>query len=143
MTLLEGVSSNGVPFIARAASRADASLVAVWHLLDPPCTPAAMAAALPLDGLDAHVVHLGLPLSGARAVHADFGEFLATGMDMVTEYFGPMREPRWSVPRRARRGATTTRRGRRGPVRGDGRLRPAPRSRPRCSPCTGRERRCW
>lgn len=92
MTLLEGVSSNGVPFIARAASRADAPLVAVWHLLDPPCTPAAMAAALPLDGLDAHVVYLGLPLSGARAVHADFGEFLASGMDMVTEYFGPMHE---------------------------------------------------
>lgn len=92
MTQLEGITGNGVPFTARSASRPDAPLVAVWHLLDPPCTPAAMAAALPLAGLDAHVVYLGLPLSGARALHADFGEFLASGIDMVTEYFGPMHE---------------------------------------------------
>jgi len=92
MTELSGTTVNGVPFTARAASRPDAPLVAVWHLLDPPCTPAAMAAALPLEGLDAHAVYLGLPLSGARAVHADFGAFLASGMDMVTEFFGPMHE---------------------------------------------------
>lgn len=92
MTLIDGVTDNGVPFTARPASRADAPMVAVWHLLDPPCTPAAMAAALPLVGLDAHVVYLGLPLSGARSVHADFGEFLASGMDLVTEYFGPMHD---------------------------------------------------
>lgn len=37
-----------------------------WHLLDPPRTEAAFAAAIPLSGLDAWKLYLGLPLSGAR-----------------------------------------------------------------------------
>lgn len=92
MATIEGTTANGVPFVARSASRPDAPLVAVWHLMDPPCTPAAMAAAIPLDGLDAHVAYLGLPGTGDRAVYADFEAVLAAGIDMVSEFFGPMHE---------------------------------------------------
>lgn len=92
MSLIEGTTAAGVPFTARAASRPDAPVLAVWHLLDPPNTPAAMAAALPFAGLDAHVVYLGLPLSGARAPYAGFEQLLTSGVDLVTEFFGPMHE---------------------------------------------------
>ncbi|MFK4728891.1 hypothetical protein ROT00_04320 [Agromyces mediolanus] len=92
MSEIAGTTGTGVPYAARAASHPDAPIVVAWHLLDPPNTPAAMAAALPLAGLDAHVVYLGLPLSGARAVHADFEALLGSGIDLVTEFFGPMHE---------------------------------------------------
>ncbi|MEJ3404757.1 hypothetical protein WDJ51_08435 [Rathayibacter sp. YIM 133350] len=92
MNLIEGSTDDNVPFVARAASRPNAPVIAVWHLMDPPATPAAMAAALPLAGLDASVVYLGLPLTGARAVYADFEQMLASGTDMVTDFFGPMHE---------------------------------------------------
>ncbi|GAA1814685.1 hypothetical protein [Agromyces neolithicus] len=92
MTEIDGTTSAGVPFVARAAARPDAPVVVAWHLLDPPSTPAAMSAALPLDGLDAHVVYLGLPLTGSRDEHGDFEALLTSGIDMVTEYFGPMHD---------------------------------------------------
>lgn len=58
----------GVPYVAVApeTSRTDPPVVVVWHLLDPPRTERAMAAAIPLCGLDAWRVYLGLPLSSAR-----------------------------------------------------------------------------
>jgi hypothetical protein len=40
--------------------------VVVWHLMDPPWTEAAFAAALLLAGLEAWRTYLGLPLSGSR-----------------------------------------------------------------------------
>jgi hypothetical protein len=40
--------------------------VVVWHLMDPPRTEAAFAAALLLAGLEAWRTYLGLPLSGSR-----------------------------------------------------------------------------
>ncbi|GAA2443857.1 alpha/beta hydrolase family protein [Agromyces soli] len=92
MDEISGTTSGGVPYTARAATHPDAPVVVAWHLLDPPNTPAAMAAALPLAGFDAHVMYLGLPLSGARAVHDDFEALLDSGIDLVTEFFGPMHE---------------------------------------------------
>ncbi|MFF2271731.1 alpha/beta fold hydrolase [Agromyces sp. NPDC058136] len=92
MTWTHGTTTAGVPYSARAATRPEAPIVVGWHLLDPPSTPAAMAAALPLDGLDAHVIYLGLPLSGERAPHPDFEALLTSGIDMVTDFFGPMHE---------------------------------------------------
>jgi dienelactone hydrolase len=59
----------GVPFIAVAPDggpRPGAPVVVAWHLMDPPRTEAAFAAALPLDGLDAWRIYLGLPMTGAR-----------------------------------------------------------------------------
>lgn len=62
-------TAAGVPFLAKPPARDDrehAPIVIVWHLFDPPRTEAAMAAALPLDGLDAWRVYLGLPMTGSR-----------------------------------------------------------------------------
>jgi hypothetical protein len=41
-------------------------VVVVWHMMDPPRTVEAFAAALPLQGVDAWKVYLGLPLMGSR-----------------------------------------------------------------------------
>ncbi|PXY19368.1 alpha/beta hydrolase family protein [Prauserella muralis] len=58
----------GVPFTALppAATTAPAPAVVTWHLMDPPRSEHAMAAALPMAGLDAWRVYLGLPMSGER-----------------------------------------------------------------------------
>jgi pimeloyl-ACP methyl ester carboxylesterase len=59
----------GVPFVAVPPTngpRASAPVVVGWHLLDPPLTEAAFAAALPLHGLGAWRIYLGLPMSGSR-----------------------------------------------------------------------------
>ena len=61
-----GTTGNGVPYLAVPAASADAPVVVAWHLLDPPRTPVAMHAALPLDGLEATVLYLGLPMTGDR-----------------------------------------------------------------------------
>ncbi|MFG1996746.1 prolyl oligopeptidase family serine peptidase [Actinoplanes sp. NPDC048988] len=42
--------------------RPEAPVVVGYHLLDAPRTPSAFAAAVPLDGLDAWKIYLGLPL---------------------------------------------------------------------------------
>ncbi len=64
---LTGVTANGVPYLAIPGPE-DGPVVVAWHLLDPPRTEAAMAAALPLDGLDAHRIYLGLPMSGSHSL---------------------------------------------------------------------------
>lgn len=64
---MEGTAA-GVPYVVLPpeTDRPDAPTVLAWHLNDPPRTERAMAAALPLAGVDAWRVYLGLPLSGAR-----------------------------------------------------------------------------
>lgn len=59
----------GVPYVALppAGDRDGAPLVVTWHMMDPPRTEAAMASALPLAGMPAWRVYLGLPLFGVRA----------------------------------------------------------------------------
>ena len=62
-------TAAGVPYVALPPTegpRADAPVIIAYHLLDAPRTERAFAAALPLAGLDAWKVYLGLPLSGAR-----------------------------------------------------------------------------
>lgn len=64
---ISGVAA-GVPFTALPpTARGPAPLVITWHMLDAPCTNAAFAAALPLAGLPAWRVHLGLPMCGDRS----------------------------------------------------------------------------
>ncbi|MGX6605993.1 hypothetical protein ACWKSP_28270 [Micromonosporaceae bacterium Da 78-11] len=68
MTTLSGIAA-GVPYVALPPAggvRADAPVVLAWHLLDPPRTEVAFAAAVPLDGLDAWRIYFGLPMTGAR-----------------------------------------------------------------------------
>jgi hypothetical protein len=68
-TPLTGTASNGVPYLAvpPASDKATAPVIILWHLMDAPRSVAAFAAALPLDGLDAWKVYLGLPTFGARS----------------------------------------------------------------------------
>jgi dienelactone hydrolase len=64
-------TAAGVPFTALApacAAEDPAPLVVTWHMLDAPRTDAAFAAALPMTGVPAWRVHLGMPMCGARMV---------------------------------------------------------------------------
>ncbi|WP_432513478.1 alpha/beta fold hydrolase [Kineococcus sp. SYSU DK001] len=72
-------TAAGVPYVALppATPRPDAPVVVAWHLLDAPRTPQAFAAALPLAGLDAWRLYLGLPMSGARMPAGGMEEVLA------------------------------------------------------------------
>jgi pimeloyl-ACP methyl ester carboxylesterase len=65
---ITGVAA-GVPFTALAPEHGGpAPLVLTWHMLDAPRTNAAFAAALPMNGVPAWRVHLGLPMCGDRMV---------------------------------------------------------------------------
>ena len=87
-TAITGTAA-GVPFLALppAGDRAAAPVVVAWHLMDPPRTEAAFAAALPLDGLEAWRIYLGLPLTGARAPEG--GPERLGYEDAVLKMFGP------------------------------------------------------
>jgi pimeloyl-ACP methyl ester carboxylesterase len=64
-------TAAGVPFTALPpAGGADrpAPLIVTWHMLDAPRPYAAFAAALPMAGVPAWRVHLGMPMCGARMV---------------------------------------------------------------------------
>ena len=83
--------ANGVPFLAVPPSRraADAPVVVAWHLADPPSTESSLAAALPLAGLDAWKIYLGLPMHSTRGI--DREEYLRLGYeDAVVNQFGPI-----------------------------------------------------
>jgi pimeloyl-ACP methyl ester carboxylesterase len=62
-------TAAGVPFTALPpADDGPAPLIVTWHMLDPPRSDAAFAAALPMNDLPAWRVHLGMPMCGARMV---------------------------------------------------------------------------
>ncbi|MFC4374982.1 prolyl oligopeptidase family serine peptidase [Nocardia halotolerans] len=64
-------TAAGVPFTALppdGATDGPAPLIVTWHMLDAPRTDAAFAAALPMTGVPAWRVHLGMPMCGARMV---------------------------------------------------------------------------
>jgi dienelactone hydrolase len=64
-------TAAGVPFTAlppTGATDGPAPLIVTWHMLDAPRTDAAFAAALPMIGVPAWRVHLGMPMCGARMV---------------------------------------------------------------------------
>jgi hypothetical protein len=62
-------TAAGVPFTALPPSDGgSAPLIVTWHMLDAPRSDAAFAAALPMNGLPAWRVHLGMPMCGARMV---------------------------------------------------------------------------
>ncbi|MCA2213198.1 hypothetical protein [Jidongwangia harbinensis] len=61
-----------------------------WHLLDTPRTEAAFAAAVPLHGLQAWRLYLGLPLSGARLPPGGLPEVRELGF---TEPVGNVHRP--------------------------------------------------
>ena len=72
-------TAAGVPYVAAppaGGARPDAPVVIGYHLLDAPRTEVAFAAALPLDGLDAWRVYLGLPMSGSRLPDTDIWQLV-------------------------------------------------------------------
>jgi hypothetical protein len=74
----QGIAA-GVPFVASppaGGARPDAPVIVGYHLLDAPRTEVAFAAALPLDGLDAWRVYLGLPMSGSRLRDVDIWQLV-------------------------------------------------------------------
>src|SRR3978361_1401586 len=72
-------TAAGVPYVLRPppTPRADAPLVVAGHLMDAPRTERAFAAALPLEGLDAWRIWLGLPLCGSPGLAPQEGMRLA------------------------------------------------------------------
>ncbi|MEV4412560.1 alpha/beta hydrolase [Catellatospora sp. NPDC049609] len=86
-------TAAGVPYVALppAVPSADTPLVVAWHLLDPPRSEQAMAAALPLNGLNAWRVYLGLPMTGARSLPGGPDELMKLVMeDAVLNLFEPL-----------------------------------------------------
>lgn len=86
-------TAAGVPFLALPpeSGRADAPIVVAWHLMDPPNTELAFAAAMPLAGLDAWRIYLGLPMSGRRMPAGGQDEIMRLGYeDAVLNLHGPV-----------------------------------------------------
>ena len=80
----------GVPFTALpppSGGPAAAPLIVTWHMMDAPRSDAAFAAALPLAGVPAWRIHLGLPTVGRRAVD---GAFEAAQADPMMRYVDPL-----------------------------------------------------
>lgn len=70
MQTITGTAAE-VPFTAlppHGVSDGPAPLIVTWHMVDAPRTDAAFAAALPMTGVPAWRVHLGMPMCGARMV---------------------------------------------------------------------------
>jgi dienelactone hydrolase len=87
-------TAAGVPFVAippAGGPRAAAPVVLAWHLLDPPRSEIALAAQVPLEGLDAWRIYLGLPLSGSRLPAGGLDELVRLGFeDAVLKLYGPV-----------------------------------------------------
>ncbi|MET3807341.1 pimeloyl-ACP methyl ester carboxylesterase [Nakamurella sp. UYEF19] len=83
----------GVPFLAipPRVVHQQSPVVVAWHLMDPPRTEAAFAAALPLAGFDGWRIYLGLPLCGARLPTGGFDALMQLGFeDAVLKLQGPI-----------------------------------------------------
>ena len=93
MTTRFAGTAAGVPYVAFAPTggpRPDAPVVLAWHLFDAPRTEDAFAAALPLDGLDAWRVYLGLPLTGKRLPAGGWDTVMRLGYeDAVLKLYAP------------------------------------------------------
>lgn len=88
-------TAAGVPFLAfppPAATQGKATpLILAWHLMDPPRSEAAFAAALPMNGLHAWRIYLGLPMCGARLPAGGYQALLGLFyQDAVLKGYGPI-----------------------------------------------------
>ena len=93
-TGLVGIAA-GVPYVAHRPPPdcQQAPLVVVLHLMDPPRSETAMAAALPLAGVPAWRAYLGLPMFGARTPPGGQEEFMRLGCeDALLKLLGPVVE---------------------------------------------------
>lgn len=87
-------TAAGVPFTALPPSAevsGPAPVVVAWHMIDAPRTDAAFAAALPLAGVPAWRVYLGMPLCGARMVDGSMDAVVERARrDAMLAYLDPM-----------------------------------------------------
>lgn len=86
-------TAAGVPFTALppAAFDGPAPLIVTWHMLDAPRTDAAFAAALPMAGVPAWRVHLGMPMCGARMVEGRVDAVLELArQEPLTAFLAPL-----------------------------------------------------
>jgi pimeloyl-ACP methyl ester carboxylesterase len=82
-------TAAGVPFTALPpeGTGGPAPLIVTWHMLDAPRTDAAFAAALPMAGVPAWRVHLGMPMCGERMVDGRLDAVLELARrDAVTDF---------------------------------------------------------
>lgn len=84
----------GVPYLAtppESPAGPSTPVVIAWHLMDAPRTEEALAAALPLAGLDAWRIYLGLPMCGARTPAGGADEVMRLAYeDAVLNLQGPV-----------------------------------------------------
>ena len=89
-------TAAGVPFVAvppDSAPTDQTPVVVAWHLMDAPRTETAFAAALPLAGLDAWRIYLGLPKFSSRLPDGGLDEIMRQGYeDAVMNLQGPVSE---------------------------------------------------
>lgn len=87
-------TAAGVPFTALPPSAevsGPAPVVIAWHMIDAPRTDAAFATALPLAGVPAWRVYLGLPLCGARMVEGSMDALIERARrDAMLAYVEPV-----------------------------------------------------
>ena len=87
-------TAAGVPFTAlppAGATDDPAPLIVTWHMLDAPRKDAAFAAALPMTGVPAWRVHLGMPMCGARMVDGRLDAHVELAReDALMAYFAPL-----------------------------------------------------
>jgi dienelactone hydrolase len=85
-----GVPFTALPpggYIPDGGTTKPAPLVVTWHMMDAPRSDAAFAAALPLFGVPAWRVHLGMPLVGRRPVEGAYERALT---DPMLRYVRPL-----------------------------------------------------
>ncbi|RSM80276.1 alpha/beta hydrolase [Amycolatopsis sp. WAC 01375] len=87
-------TAAGVPFTVLPPSTevsGPAPVVVAWHMIDAPRSDAAFAAALPLAGVPAWRVYLGMPLCGARMVDGSMDALLERARrDAMLAYVDPV-----------------------------------------------------
>lgn len=93
MTTITGTAA-GVPFTAlppTAPSDGPAPLLVTWHMLDAPRTDVAFAAALPMTGVPAWRVHLGMPMCGSRMLDGRVDAIIALAReDALLSFLAPL-----------------------------------------------------
>jgi len=86
-------TAAGVPFTVLPPSAevsGPAPVVVAWHMIDAPRSDAAFAAALPLAGVSAWRVYLGMPLCGARMVDGSMDAIVERAQrDAMLAYVDP------------------------------------------------------
>ncbi|HET9255214.1 MAG TPA: prolyl oligopeptidase family serine peptidase [Pseudonocardiaceae bacterium] len=87
-------TAAGVPFTALPPAgtvQDPVPLVVTWHMIDAPRTDAAFAAALPMAGVPAWRVHLGMPWCGARMPEGGRDAIIELARrDAVMAYLNPL-----------------------------------------------------